>query len=78
MTAEACRNRRKLRGDNYYVGLFPKVLAGRIFNRGEATARKVVTKYQIRDANSLLVGCSIVLRPFSLCQKIDEIIPFFR
>jgi hypothetical protein len=28
--------------------------------------------------HSLLIGCFVVLRPLSLCQKINEIFPFFR
>jgi hypothetical protein len=37
------------------VGFSSLLLSGKVFNRGQATARNVVTKYQIRDANGSIM-----------------------
>ena len=46
------------------AGFNSHLLAGRVFNRGQATARNVVTKYQIRDANgSIMMQGEIATSP---------------
>jgi hypothetical protein len=37
------------------VGFSSHLLYGKVFNRGQATARNVVTKYQIRDSNGSII-----------------------
>jgi hypothetical protein len=37
------------------VGFNSHLLYGNVFNRGQATARNVVTKYQIRDSNGAII-----------------------
>lgn len=37
------------------VGFSSHLLYGKVFNRGQATARNVVMKYQIRDSNGLII-----------------------